>query len=157
MLDELAPRPAEDVLSRTVRITLGDATYALRVLTIAGNERWRMELDASTALIVDTLVAQGDDAEAILRTLSTDADRLIELLVAFDTDCGRQEGRLPAPAVLKEMAYEDQLIQAVREVWQAANPLAELGIRNIARAISLPPSSSSPPPTAGWRRLFGRR
>jgi hypothetical protein len=152
MLDFYAnPRPAEAILSRTVRVTLADTTYELPVLRIAGNRRWKAKLDAYTIALVDQLDQGGDDLPALLAALGAQTDTLMDLLVSYD-----ESGVLPDRGVLEETVYEDELLRAVQEVWRAANPLVVTTLATMEASLrnsdSSTPTSTSPPPTAGRRK-----
>ena len=152
MLDLFTTRPAGDILSRSVRITLDGIEYVLPVLRIAGNRRWKAQLDAATVGLVDSLEGSGDDVGAILALLASQTDTLLDLLISYDTT-----GVLPSREAIEETAYEDELLLAVRGVWRAANPLVAIGIEESPIPApptngSLPPTSTSPTPTAGRRK-----
>lgn len=136
MLDIFGGRPAEDVLSRVCRVTLGGKEYELTVLTIAGNKRWKATLDNRLAGLLDGL-AGAPNRGAVLEALATQTDDLIDLLVAYDTDGGARTGVLPDAAGIAEVAYEHELVTAVREVWRAANPFVMAGIRQAQAAEAL--------------------
>lgn len=146
-----AERPAEDILSRVVRISLAGVEYELPVLTIAGNKRWKATLDSRLTGMLNGIEGSGDDLSLVFALLNSQVDALLDLLVEYDTS-----GILPARDVLEETVYEHELLAAVREVWRAANPFAlaslEAGMAVLRENASLPPTSSPPPPTAGRRR-----
>lgn len=142
-------RSAEAILSRTVRVVLNDTEYVLPVLRIAGNRRWKAELDAATIGLVEGLEAGGNDIAAILGIFGSQTDLLLDLLLSYDVD-----HVLPSREVIEETAYDVELVQAVREVWRAANPLAVTGVEMVATPTpdSSPPTNTSPRPTAGRRK-----
>lgn len=150
-----AERPAEDVLGRVVRITLGGTEYELTVLTIAGNKRWKATLDSRLTSVLDGLEAS-DNSIAVFAVLETQVDAMVDLLVDYDTDSGNRPGVLPARDVIEETTYEHELLTAVREVWRAANPfvLASLAAATAALQVSdsSEPTNSSRPRTAGSRK-----
>jgi hypothetical protein len=167
MLDVFAPRPAGDILSRSVRLTLGDTEYVLPVLFIAGNERWKAAIDAKFNGVVNQLNLAGNDNSAILQALGDQPDDLLDLIYSYDTDEGRRRGVLPPRDELKESVYEGDLLTAVREVWRAANPLVVMRVEAAAKGLveamgepttsdTSPPTSSSPTPTAGRPRRSTR-
>lgn len=143
MLDAVA-RPAGDVLSRTVRVNFGGREYALAVLFIAGNERWRAYMDERTAAFVDAMAATGDDLGEIARKFTGETDMWLDILYAYDTDLGRQAGVLPPRDELKELIHEDEVEPAIREVVKAANPKAAVRLTALRAIPSAPTSSSSP-------------
>lgn len=143
-------RPAGDLLSRTVRVHFGGAEYELPVLTIAGNRRWKAQLDGSVTGLLSALETSGDDYHAILAAIGSQTDALLELLYAYDSS-----HVLPERASLEEVAYEDELLAAVREVWRAANPLVVTTVQAMAEIPnkdSLTPSNGPRPRTAGSRK-----
>lgn len=155
MLNVFTDRPAEDILGRVVHVTLGGQVYDLPVLTIAGNKRWKAQLDQQMTSLLNGLEGV-QDTEAtgkLLALLGQQVDDMLDLLYAYDTS-----GLLPARDVLEETTYESELLTAVREVWQAANPFVVGGIVAMAAALetsapaSSEPTSTPPPPTAGRRR-----
>lgn len=143
-------RPAGDLLSRVVRITLGGVEYALPTLPIAGNKRWKSQLDARLTGLVEAASAGGDDLEAILAALSTQVDDLIELLLSYDTS-----GVLPPRERLEETVYEDELLAAVQEVWRAANPLVGMAVTAAVVMAGLPDNGSSGRTSSPRRRGAG--
>jgi hypothetical protein len=167
MLDVFAPRPAGDILSRSVRLKLGATEYVLEVLFIAGNERWKAAIDGKFSGVVNRLNLAGNDTGAILAALGDQPDDLLDLIYSYDTDEGRREGVLPPRAVLKESVYEGDLLTAVREVWRAANPLVVMRIEAAAKGLveamaepttndTSPPTSSPPKSTAGRPKRSAR-
>jgi hypothetical protein len=164
MLDVFAPRPAGDILSRSLRITLGETEFVLEVLVIAGNERWQAALDAKFNGLVADLEAAGNDTGAIYEALGDQPDALIDLLISYDTDGGRRPGVLPDAQAIKEMAHEDDLLRACREVWRAANPLVVMRVTQaLAKRTAAAqesgassPTSGSLTSTAGRRRRSGK-
>lgn len=154
MLETTSGRPAGDILSRTVRVRLGGVEYPLRVLFIAGNERWRAYQDERTSAWVEDLASKGNDTEAITAAFATETDMWLDLLYAYDTDCGKREGVLPPRDQLKESIFEDEPELAIREVVKAANPKATAAVERLVTAAlqtsdSSQPTSTSPTPTAG--------
>lgn len=150
MLDVIAPtRPAEDVLSRVVRVTLGGKTYELPVRSIRANREWKASLDARFAALVAGLDAV-EDRVALFEMLSHQVDDLIELLIAYDT-AGILPTRDEIEAIEPDVSIE--LVAAVREVWRAANPLVATGIGRLTPTeASSPPTSSPPVSITGPRR-----
>jgi len=152
MLDFYAnPRPAEGILSRTLRVTLNETIYELPVLRIAGNRRWKAQLDQVTISLVDQLEGAGDDLPGILAALGSQTDALLDLLISYD-----ETHVLPDRAVIEDTVYDDELLRAVQEVWRAANPLVVTSMATMEAAIrtsaSSTPTNTSPRPTAGRRK-----
>ena len=157
MLDVSGQRAAALKLSRSCPITLGGTEYVLRVLTIAGNERWNAQLDKDTAALVNALTRKGVSVHDIFAALSEQTDQMVGLLVSYDQAGDKV---LPTADEIKEVAYADELVAAVQEVWRAANPLVAIGIRamEVARAERTPtPSSSEPTSTPPSRTGSGRK
>jgi len=165
MLDLIGnDRPAGDVLSRVVRLSLAGTEYALPVLTIGGNRRWQRQLDARLAGIMSALEAGGDDIGRVFAALNTQVDDLLTLLISYECT-PRSEGQpcehtvhvLPDRQVLEDTIYEDELVAACQEVWRAANPLVATTVDALTRmgvaalSDSSEPMSSPPPNTAGRR------
>lgn len=148
-----APEPgrsAGDILSRTVRLTLGGKEYVLPVLTIGGNRRWQAQLDRELGAILNALRKAGRNAPGVVEVLDGQVDKMLDLITSYDTT-----GVLPDRDTLIEQTYEAELIEAVQEVWLAANPLAAIGLRRL-RMIAAPTSessepTSSPPPNGAGR------
>jgi hypothetical protein len=153
MLDLIGTgRPAGDILSRVVRISLAGIDYVLPTLAIAGNRRWKAQLDARLSGLLDGLTEGGNDIEALFGVLSRQVDDLLDLLVSYDTS-----GVLPSREELEETIHEDELLDAVREVWRAANPLVVTVLREgmmtaLSESGSSAPTSSPRPSTAGRPR-----
>jgi len=154
-------RSAADIASRSIRVTLGGTEYVLAVLFIAGNERWRTYERQRTTEFVAAMTKLGDDAAEITAAFNREPDMWLDILYAYDTDCGRQPGVLPPRDVLKETIHEDEPQAAVLEVVKAANPKAVVGwagFRTLAASIAAgsTPTSSSPTPTAGRSKKSAR-
>jgi hypothetical protein len=153
MIDIFGERPAEDILSRTVRLRLAGAEYTLPVLMIGGNRRWKASLDARLTGLLDGLEQAGDDASSILGLLAGQTDSLVALLKEYDTS-----NVLPDAETIEETCYEDEVLTAVREVWRAANPFVERAVNAIVETIVAPqPSDSSPPTSSRPPRTGGNR
>jgi hypothetical protein len=153
MIDIFGERPAEDILSRTVRLTLAGTEYTLPVLTIGGNRRWKASLDARLTGLLDGLEQAGDDPSSILGLLGSQTDSLVALLKEYDTT-----SVLPDAETIEETCYEDEVLTAVREVWRAANPFVERAVNAVvATIVEPPPSVSSPPTNSRPRRTGGSR
>lgn len=145
-------RPAGDILSRVVRINLGETEYALPTLTIGGNKRWKAQLDQRLTALIDGLTDGGNDIAAIFGALNQQVDDLLDLLISYDTG-----GVLPSRHDLEESIHEDELIAAVREVWRAANPLVVMGLEAVATTDEPPTNGSSPPTSLSRPSTTGRR
>jgi len=150
MLDVLGPRPADLIVSRTVRITLGGIPYELPVRSIRANREWKERLDAATAVLLENLNASGDERAAIVAAFDGHEAELIDLLVDYDTS-----------GVLSREVIEDiepdasiELLDALGEVWRAASPLVAIGV---AAAVVTRTPPSSPPTSTPRPRTAGRR
>lgn len=146
-------RPAEDILGRVVRVTLGDTVYQLPVRSIKANRDWKAALDSGLVGLLEAMTAAGADGEAISTTLSQYLDEMIELLLSYDT-----VGILPTKdeiEVLEPDASRD-VYNAVREVWRAANPLLVMAVRGMV-AQSIPTEPSLPPTSSPPTSITGRR
>lgn len=152
MLDILGPRPAEQVVSRTVRITLAGESYELPVLSIRANRAWKDQLNAKTAGLLSAL-DETEELPAVLSLLASQAPDLVEMLCAYDAD-----GLLPDADAILDIRPDPSLeiLDAVREVWRVANPLVGTALAAVATEMTTSPSSlptSTPPePTAIRRR-----
>ena len=148
MLDLYGERPAGDILSRSVRITLGSIEYVLPELTSGPNREWKRQAKAATIAELEGLERSGDDIASILDVLDTNTDAYLDLLISYD-----QSGVLPPRDVLDATAYDDEIEEAARRVWLFANPkaarLAGLTMDVPMTNGSSPPTSSPPTPTAG--------
>jgi hypothetical protein len=122
-------RPAEDVLSRVVRITLGGTEYQLPVRSIRANRDWKERLDSTTTGLLTALDVSEDDLAAIYAALASQTDSLIDLLLSYDNS-----GVLPTRDELEAIEPDVSLdvLAAVREVWRAANPLVAKSLELIS-------------------------
>lgn len=157
MIEEFGPRPAGDVASRSIRITLGGQEYVLAVLFIAGNERWReYERSVTTAFVGSVGIAK--KPEEIVTAFNAETDMQLDVLYAYDTDLGRKPGVLPPREELKELVFEDELGDAIAEVVNAANPKVYAATIEYKKMVALmgndssTPTSSPPTNTAGRSR-----
>lgn len=152
MLDILGPRPADQIVSRTVRITLAGQSYELPVRSIRANREWKERLNAKTAGLLSAL-DDTDELPAVLALLADQAPDLVEMLCAYDTS-----GKLPSADEILDLEPDPsvEVLAAVREVWRVANPLAATALATVQSVIqtspSSPPTSTPPPPTATRRR-----
>jgi hypothetical protein len=149
-------RPAADKASRSIRVTLGGEEYVMRVLFIAGNERWRAYEEKKSAEWVASLDAS-EDMDATLKSFAAQTDLQLDLLYAYDTDMGTKLGVLPPIDDLKERIFEDEPEAALAEVVKAANPKAAAAVErrrmlDLLTIASSMPTSTSPKPTAGRSR-----
>ena len=145
------PRSVEDILAERVRLVIGGEAYVLPALSIAANEAWKAGLEGDFVNLMTALQTAGDDVPAIVAILTRDPDWLIDHLIGYD-----RSGILPDRAHLREGLTPLGVLRAVVEVWQAANPLADIG--TLGFAMTGTPSSDTPPPSSSPRRpTAGRR
>lgn len=147
-------RPAGDILSRVVRVTLGGKTYELPVRSIKANREWKANLNAGTMGLVASLDVAGDAVDQVLAALDGQIEPLIDALVAYAPDILPTRDEIEA----LEPDASNEVVAAVQEVWRAASPLVVSTIRAMAEMAapmtngSSTLSSTSPTPTAGSRR-----
>jgi hypothetical protein len=154
MLDLLGNgRPAGDILSRTVRITLGGKEYSLPVRSIKANREWLAKVNGQTVALLKGLDTSGDDLGALMGLLGNQIDPLIDLLLAYDS-----EGVLPTRDEIESIEPDASLdvLEAVQGVWRAANPLVGTSITSMTTGealgnVSSVPTSSPPRNGAGRR------
>jgi hypothetical protein len=146
-------RPAGDILSRVVRVTLGGKEYELPVRSIKANREWLATVNGQTAAMLTGLDTMGDDIEALLNALGNHIDPLIDLLTAYD-----HTGVLPSKDEIEAIEPDASLevLDAVQGVWRAANPLLATAVETATRSepanASSPPTSSPRPNGAGSRK-----
>lgn len=148
-----APRPAGDILSRLVRITIGGTEYELPVRSIKANREWKAALNEKTQGLLNGLDASKDDLGAIFSVLANQIDDLIDLLVSYDT-----AGILPSRDEIEEIEPDPSrdIVTAVGEVWRAANPLVVTAMTGILAATT-ETAASSPPTSSPPASITGRR
>lgn len=142
-------RSAQDILAGVVVVTLGGTTYRLPVLPRGVSRRWLESLDARFAWLSARLDAAADDTPAILAMLVAETDGLYEMLRSYDA---AGAGLLPPREAIDETTTDTEILRAVLEVWQAANPLAATlaGPRDDETdGTSSAPRSTRPRPTGG--------
>jgi hypothetical protein len=139
-------RPAEDILSRSIRFTLGGVDYVLPVRSIAANRDWKTHLDDSTSALLSSLDAAGDDLATVYGALSSQVDVLIDLLIEYAPTL------LPTRDEIEQIEPDatSDVLDALREVWRAANPLVAISLDAMTPLEEPTPTSS--PPTSGRRK-----
>ncbi len=152
-LSVLRSRSAEDVLSRSVRVTIGGQEYVLPVRSMRANREWKQRLDATTSGLLSALEASEDDLSAIYAALAAQADDLIDLLVSYAPDV------LPSRDEIEDIEPDASMdvLAAVREVWRAANPLVAMSLEAMAGIQPTPDSPFSPPSSGRPRSTAGPR
>jgi hypothetical protein len=156
----LPERTAEDILEGVVRLRFGrpPTEYAVPVLSIAANRRWKAGLEAGLTGMLDAVEQAGDDMGAIMMAFSAASPQMLDALYVYDA-----AGVLPPRAELEEVATDMEVLLATLEVWTVANPFAELalGIMRGPAQVRLPsletPEPPSSPPTSGSRAATGGR
>lgn len=146
-------RPAEDILGRSIRFTIGGVDYVLPVRSIRANREWKARLDASTVGLLSALEDSGDDLSSIYAALAQQGDVLIDLLIDYAPD-----GALPTREEIEDLEPDATMdvLHAVSEVWRAASPLVALSLDAMAATVPIPDETSSPP-TSGPRKSTGGR
>lgn len=149
-----ATRPAGDILSRVVRVQLDGKSYELPVRSIKANREWKTNLNDRLAAMIGGLEASGDDYAALFGLIANQIDDLVDMLVSYDTS-----GILPSRDAILDIEPDASLdvLNAVREVWRAANPLVATTLAAIGTPIpesdvSSPLTSSPPVNITGRRR-----
>jgi hypothetical protein len=144
-------RSVEDILAERVRLSIGGEVYTLPSLSIEATEAWVARMDGEFVGLMTGLEKAGDDIPKIVTILTSRPDRLLALLLAYDL-----EHRLPPEEELRRKLTPMGLLRAIMEVWRAANPLADIALAGLTRAIeqngSPLPTSSPPRPMAGRPR-----
>ena len=151
-------RPAEALLSRTIRFSIGGTEYTLPVRSIKANREWKETVNAGTAGILSGLEASGDNIAALLNVLSNQIDPLLDALLSYD-----QTGVLPSREEIEAIEPDCSLeiVAAVQEVWRAANPLVATAVEQAKTGEAMTngssrPTSSPRPSTAGRPRRSKR-
>lgn len=144
MIEGLNPeRSVEDILAGRLRLTFGEKTFDLPVLSIAANRRWREGMEARLQPLVNA--TGSNSVTRILKALTAADDALLDLVLSYD-----ETHVLPDKAELEELARPADALRALLEVRAAANPL--LGVSRALRARPAPepsPDSTSSPSTSG--------
>lgn len=159
MLDLLGNgRPAGDILSRTVRVTLGGTEYALPVRSIKANREWIAQVNSQTVALLKGLDTSGDDLGALMGLLGGQIDPLLDLLIAYD-----HTNVLPSKDEIEAIEPDASVdvLQAVQGVWRAANPLVGTAIASMTMGEALASDSSaptsSPRPNGAGRRSKSKK
>lgn len=146
LLPETGPaRTLADIFANRIRVRLGGITYELPVLPRAANRRWLESLEGQLAATAAAYQAAAADPAQIVPLLLGEAGVGYELLLSYD-----QGGVLPSIDEIDELATDAEILRAVMEVWQAANPKAAGEAAQGGTSTSSPgPSTSSAASTAG--------
>lgn len=143
--DESPVRSLGDILAGRVRVRLGGITYELPVLPINDNRRWLESLEGRLAAVAGAIEQSNADPETMLRLLLGEHEAAYALLQSYD-----QGGVLPPADEIGMLASDAEILRAVLEVWQAANPKAAAERAPGATSTSSPGrSTSSAANTAG--------
>ena len=157
----------DDVLAGLIRFTLGGQPFAMAALPMGAHDRWQDGLDQKLQASLDA-VPVPTSGPALARTLSTafraQREQLLDALIAYDRD-----GVLPTREEIRELATQQDVIAAIREVRAVGgDPLAVSALSalrvlqrsptaNNGSTPAFAPSSGSPPSTGGRRRKSKRR
>jgi hypothetical protein len=146
LLPETGPaRTLADIFANRIRVRLGGITYELPVLPRAANRRWLESLEGQLAATAAAYQAAATDPAQVVPLLLGEAGVSYELLLSYD-----QAHVLPSIDEIDEIATDAEILRAVMEVWQAANPKAAAERAPGATSTSSPgPSTSSAASTAG--------
>jgi len=147
LLPETGPaRTLADIFANRIRVRLGGITYELPVLPRAANRRWLESLEGQLAATAAAYQAAATDPARVVPLLLGEAGVGYELLLSYD-----QAHVLPSIDEIDEIATDAEILRAVMEVWQAANPkaAADAAQRPTTSASSPGPSTSSAASTAG--------
>jgi hypothetical protein len=146
LLPETGPaRTLADIFANRIRVRLGGITYELPVLPRAANRRWLESLEGQLAATGAAYQAAATDPAQVVPLLLGEAGVSYELLLSYD-----QAHVLPSIEEIDEIATDAEILRAVMEVWQAANPKAAAERAPGATSTSSPGrSTSSAASTAG--------
>jgi hypothetical protein len=146
LLPETGPaRTLADIFANRIRVRLGGITYELPVLPRAANRRWLESLEGQLAATAAAYQAAATDPAQVVPLLLGEAGVSYELLLSYD-----QAHVLPSIDEIDELATDAEILRAVMEVWQAANPKAAAERAPGATSTSSPGrSTSSAANTAG--------
>jgi len=146
LLPEAGPaRSLADIFANRIRVRLGGITYELPVLPRAANRRWLESLEGQLAATAAAYQAAATDPAQVVPLLLGEAGVSYELLLSYD-----QAHILPSIDEIDEIATDAEILRAVMEVWQAANPKAAGEAAARAMSTSSPGhSTSSAASTAG--------
>lgn len=144
--DTVPTRTAADILAGRVRVSLGGVIFDLPVLPRAQSRRWLETLDQRFQNLAVALDQAGDDTPQIMALLVSETDALYDVLLSYDRD-----HVLPSRDEADELATDAEILQAVLEVWRAANPLAVMAAPKEPPMDGTSPvlPSSPPKPTGG--------
>jgi hypothetical protein len=144
----VSPRSAEDIFAERVRIRLGQTDYVLPVLPMGPEQEWKSALDAS--FDAELGAANATDVAGVVSILERYPDKLLDALITYD-----RSGVLPPREKLLAEATQLQVLKAVLEVRQSANPLAAIGLGLMT--LAQPQNGSSAPSSTPARPGRGRR
>jgi hypothetical protein len=156
----IGSRSVVSTLGGRATARLGGRVFSLPDLPNAANRRWLAALDAHNASLLNGLDEAGADIPTILAHLEDRSDTLLDLLDSYDKGIG-PDGQPIRSGVLDrewvdEHATPREILYAVMEVWQAANPkvgmaLAALEMSTTSRERTSLPSPSGAGPTTTSR------
>lgn len=148
-------RTADEILSGEVTLYFGRPAqpYALEVLTIGANRRWKESLEGHLAGLLEQLDSAGDDMASVFAAFSASTDQLLDALYAYD-----QGHALPAREALEEEATDQQVLLATLGVWSVANPFAAVALAALRTMAQVPLASTPPQPLdSSSKRTNGAR
>jgi hypothetical protein len=147
----IGARSVVSTLGGRATVRLGGRAFSVPDLPNAANRRWLAALDDYSSTLLNGLDEAGADTEEILTHLEARSDTMLDLLMAYDVGIApdgspMREGVLDREWV-DEHATPREILYAVMEVWQAANPkvgmaLAALEMSTTSRARTSSPSRS---------------
>lgn len=145
LLPDAGPsRSLADIFANRIRVRLGGITYELPVLSRGANRRWLDALEGRLGAVASAYQAAADDPSQIVPLLLSESQAGYELLLTYD------ESHVLPPLAEVDTFTDAEILRAVMEVWQAANPKAAADLLARATSSNSPASStSSPASTAG--------
>lgn len=144
LLPEAGPtRSLADIFAGRIHVRLGGITYELPVLSRGDNRRWLDALEGRLGAVASAYQAAAADPGQIVPLLLAESQAGYELLLTYD-----QAGVLP-PLSEVDLLTDAEILRAVMEVWQAANPKAGAALVSPTSSTSPGPSNASPASTAG--------
>lgn len=155
----------DDVLAGLIRFSLGGQPFAMAALPMAAHDRWQDGLDQRLQASFDGVPGSG---QALVRKITAafraNREQLLDALIAYDRD-----GVLPTRDEIRELATQQDIIAAIREVRAVGGDPLAVGALTALSALrrnpttnngSTPasgPSNGSHPSTAGRHRKSKRR
>lgn len=127
MAESLLPeRSPADILAGIARVHLAGRQYILPALPRRAAREWNEQMDARLSGLIASLESAGASVTALRELLANEPDAVVEQLRRYDRD-----GVLPEDL---EDATNNELLQALLEVWRAANPFVDAALAALAAA-----------------------